>query len=244
MSDVDSSTRLYDLDISPCVQTREEHWTDKYGKEKSRTLQYLEWATAWRLVREIYPSATFKIHDFKEGDKEVPYNKTNLGTFVRVTVTIEGREESDTYPVNAKDEDADGIAYTHQRALVKCLGRHGLGLKLWEKEARDKLVGSEHPAKSGSLPLPPGEYRFGIKNTRNYGKTLDEIGLPGVTNDLQYWHNRLKMEGKPATGEVKKFIENAEAWVKAKNAVTKKASGSSLRVDTSDEPPPFDDIPF
>lgn len=229
MSDVDSFKRLYELDISPHVQSM------SYG---GRSMDYLEWSTAWRLAREAFPDITYQIQWFPGTDgRSLPFLQSPLGVFVQVSVTIRERVETEIYPVTDEKVTAHEIANAHQRALVKCLGRHGLGLKLWETEAREKLS-SEHPKQTS--PVSSGEYRYSVsKTSRNYGKTFDEIGLPGVMNDVAYWKNRLKMDQKPASGEVKKFLDHAEVWLKSNQSVKQKVSGDS-------EPPPIDDgdIPF
>lgn len=126
----DIFTRLYEIDVSPYIQTM---------TFNGRSSDYLEWATAWRLVREAFPSAHYEVHWFKEDENLVPYLHTKVGFFVQVTVTIEERKETDLYPIDENEVAAFDVAVAHQRALVKCLGRHGFALKLWERTERDEM---------------------------------------------------------------------------------------------------------
>lgn len=231
--------QLYAIDISPFLQTM------TIG---GRELEYLEWATAWRLAKQFDPNAFFHI---RWANPTEPYFKTELGYFVCVEVTIRERVEFDIYAIDTKEmPTASDITNAHQRCLVKCLGRHGLGLKLWEKKEREKLkvdlsrgapTLSSHQGPSSlqrkSVLPSSSEYRMGIPKNRSLGKTLDEMGVKSVQDDFQYWANRISNEGKPAGGEVKKFLDHAEAWLKAVQVSQGK---------TFDQPPPFEDgdIPF
>lgn len=196
---------LYDIDVSPHVQTL---------TISGRTMEYLEWATAWRLAKEVDPKATFKIH---WPDERTPYFPTPCGVFVHCEVTVKGTTADDVYSLDKPDPTSFDITNAHQRCLVKCLGRLGLGLKLWETQEREKLT-----------TTPPGEYTMGISKNNSYGLTLNEMGYDLVLKDYGYWTSRIRAEGKPATGEVKRFIENAKVWL---DAFTKTQSKESKELD-------------
>lgn len=120
----DTFKTLYEFDVTPYV---------KHIQMGGREVSYVPWATAWRLVREIYPDTTYFI--WVDESTKQPFFESKFGVFVCVTVTVKERRETDWYEV---EPDSSGnittfeIANAHQRALVKCLGRHGFGLKLWE----------------------------------------------------------------------------------------------------------------
>jgi hypothetical protein len=76
--------------------------------EKVQGANYLSWARAWALVKEVDEKATYKIHEFPMLDADfrpiaegvtVPYLKTPEGYLVKVTVTINGQAESMMLPV-------------------------------------------------------------------------------------------------------------------------------------------------
>jgi hypothetical protein len=96
---------------------------------------------------------------------------------------------------------------------------------------------SSSSPRAASLKSPSTEeYRMGIPKTRNLGKTLQEMGLAAVQNDFRYWSERVQQGGKPATGEVKKFLDQASEWLE-KNA----SSSGSKPNNRGNEPPPLDD---
>lgn len=228
---------LYAIDVSPYVQTRQ---------QGGRSIQYLEWAVAWKLFKQVYPDGAFHISPNSEG---LPYFKAeNFGVFVQVSVWTDRATSSvniEWYPV---DVPRDGtittfeISNAHQRALVKCLGRMGLGLKLWEAAEREEMPPSLTltPTRAPGAHSPK-EFRMGIPKNRNYGKTLEEMGDLEVMNDYNYWLARVKGDGKPATGAVKDFLTAADLYLKAKARMKGHKD--------FEEPPPYEDrdlseIPF
>lgn len=84
---------------------------------------------------------------------------------------------------------------------------------------REKPRGTSTPTRSSSGLSSSGEYKMGIPRNRNFGKSLDEMGEKTVKSDFEYWAGRVSAEGKPATGEVKKFLEHADSWLKAHKAM-------------------------
>jgi hypothetical protein len=208
---------LYNLDISDHVQTR---------MQGGRQIDYLEWATAWKLAKEVYPTCSFTIQENKEG---LPYFETPYGLMVHVSVQIEDRCESDWYPVDAGREGITTfeIAVAHQRALVKTLGRHGLGLKLWEKAEREEMTSGRVEPKP-SQPSPPLSQSsprtdyiidLGAKNPLT-GKTLEEgHHIPSRTHgislleDSYNWWRKQKVE---PNSKPDKFLKATEAFLSGK----------------------------
>ena len=116
-------TEFYDIDVS-------KH-TEKKGK-----FTYLSWAYAWKFIKEQYEDASFEVHEYNNA----PYMKTELGYFVKVSVTANGITHSQTHPVldfqnNAMTSPtAFDINKSIQRCLAKAIALHGLGLGLWINE--------------------------------------------------------------------------------------------------------------
>jgi len=130
--------------------------------EKKKDLTYLSWAWAWQKVKEVYPSATYKVieHDGK------PYiYDENLGYMVKTCVIIEGESQEMFLPVMDganKAMKAEAYQYktkyatktcqaasmfdinkTIMRCLVKNLAMFGLGLYIYAGE--DLPEGEEKP---------------------------------------------------------------------------------------------------
>jgi len=114
---------LYKIDISQYV-------------EKKGGFSYLSWAYAVKVLRESDPKATWEIirHDGK------PFLATECGFFVEVAVTVDGVTLSQIHPVldnrnkTILKPDAFQINTSIQRALVKAIALHGLGLYIYQGE--------------------------------------------------------------------------------------------------------------
>lgn len=123
----DIFSKLYSFDVGSHVV---------WGNFGFGEVPYLEWATAWKLLKQQFPQAESMIHT---NDKGLPYFTDDLGVFVHVSIKIDEHIVSDWYPVEKEKQNAAGITDAHQRALVKVCGRLGLGLRLWEKSGREML---------------------------------------------------------------------------------------------------------
>ena len=90
------------------------HFKELYHKdlqglvENVQGANYLSWARAWAIVKEVDEKATYQIHEFPMLDKNfspiaegvtVPYLKTPEGYLVKVTTTINGQSETMSLPV-------------------------------------------------------------------------------------------------------------------------------------------------
>ncbi len=104
--------------------------------EKKGSFAYLSWPYAVAQLRQVEPSASWEVRRF-EG---LPYQKTELGYFVEVAVTVQGITLSQIHPVL----DLDHLPIEHptvfdintsiQRCLVKAIALHGLGLYIYAGE--------------------------------------------------------------------------------------------------------------
>lgn len=130
-------TKLNKVDVKPFV------------KEKNK-LSYISWASAWRLIVELYPAATYELKTYDDG---VPCKMTPYGAFVSTSVIIEGITREMTLPVldgankplketsyeytnkyGSKTVDAVNafdINKAQMRCLVKNLAVFGLGIDLY-----------------------------------------------------------------------------------------------------------------
>jgi hypothetical protein len=104
--------------------------------EKKGPYSYLSWVHAVTKLREFDETATWEVKRFNG----FPFLHTELGYFVEVAVTVQGITLSQIHPV------LDGrnrpilsptpfdINTSIQRALVKAIGLHGLGLSVYAGE--------------------------------------------------------------------------------------------------------------
>ena len=117
--------------------------------EKKGNLSYLSWAWAWQIVKQNYPEASYTIYEDANG---IPYFTDGKTCWVKTGVTINGLEHIEYLPI--MDFKNRSIPFeqvtsmdmnkTIQRSLTKCIGRHGLGLYLYQGE--DLPESAEQPA--------------------------------------------------------------------------------------------------
>lgn len=111
--------------------------------DKKNGYTYLSWPHAQSLLKKLHPTAkiiTKRFPDPDLGGVLVPYMRTSLGYFVEVEVIIDGVSVSEPFPVLdyrnkplAKPTTFD-INNSIQRAKVKSIAGHGLGLYIYAGE--------------------------------------------------------------------------------------------------------------
>jgi hypothetical protein len=163
--------------------------------EHKGAFAYLSWPFAVAQLRQADPTASWEVKRFFD----LPYLATDLGFFVEVAVTVQGVTLSQIHPVlNGRNRPiaaptAFDINTSIQRALVKAIALHGLGLSIY---AGEDLVGidsedSPEPAPptpvrtirpaphQPSRPVPPpsnGEFAT-VNQLRFMERLVDEIGV-------------------------------------------------------------------
>ena len=126
--------------------------------EKKGGFSYLSWPFAVAQLRLADPSASWEVRRFND----LPYLFTETGVFVEVAVTVQGITLSQIHPV------LDGrnrpilaptcfdINTSIQRALVKAIALHGLGLYIYAGEDLPQGVGADPAANdTGHPPASP-----------------------------------------------------------------------------------------
>jgi hypothetical protein len=104
--------------------------------EKKGGFSYLSWPYAVAELRKRHPYATWEVVRFNG----LPYLSTDAGCFVEVAVTVENVKLSQIHPVldvrnqPIKSPTAFQINTSLQRALVKAIALHGLGLYIYAGE--------------------------------------------------------------------------------------------------------------
>ena len=114
--------------------------------EKKGRFSYLSWPFAVTELLTRHPDATWRVFEQPDG---TPYFATPAGCFVKVAVTVAGVERVQIHPVLDQanrpidNPDAFAINTSIQRALVKGIALHGLGLYIY---AGEDLPGTCTPA--------------------------------------------------------------------------------------------------
>ena len=122
--------------------------------EQKGQFSYLSWPFAVAQLRLTDPSAFWEVKRF-EG---LPFLKTECGVFVEVAVTVQGVTLSQVHPVlDGKNRplyepNSFDINTSIQRALVKAIALHGLGLYIYAGEDLPNLDGSEAPQVNPQRP--------------------------------------------------------------------------------------------
>ena len=109
--------------------------------EKKGQFNYLSWAYAVRELLKACPTATWEVHLFvgEDGTKQ-PYMKDGTGSYVQVSVDVEGVVRSQIHPVlDHRNKPIDNpnsfqINTSIQRCLAKAIALHGLGLYIFAGE--------------------------------------------------------------------------------------------------------------
>ena len=176
-------------------------------KSKKGKLDYLSWAHAWKAVKDVYPEANSFVYENEEG-----YNYFHDGrtAWVKVGMTIEGLEHIEYLPVmDFKNQSIPREKVTSmdvnkaiQRALVKAIARHGLGLYIYAGEDLPELSEEqiEITEQQKELEAKKAELRL----QKQYKDRAKQIGFPDVES----------LEGKTSQ-EITAIIKG---WQKAEGA--------------------------
>ena len=127
--------------------------------EQKMNLSYLSWAWAHQEMKKIDENAEIKIHEFPDTDALIElaskgvaitpelaesitanYKKDKAGAYVKVSVTLNGRTETEYLPVmdfknkSMVNPTSMDVNKAHKRCFVKALALHGLGLYIYAGE--------------------------------------------------------------------------------------------------------------
>mgnify|MGYP001066848715 CR=1 FL=1 len=133
--------------------------------EKKNGFSYMSWAHAQEQLKRKHPDAKIIVKRFPEpesGGLLVPYIRTALGYFVEVEVIVNGVSVSEPFPVLdfrnkpiAKPTTFD-INNSIQRAKVKMIAGHGLGLYVY---AGEDLPNDADDTQPKGQNMPPSGYQ-------------------------------------------------------------------------------------
>ena len=185
--------------------------------EKKGGFSYLSWPFAVQQLRLADPTATWEVKRFDN----LPYLKTEVGYFVEVAVTVQGITLSQIHPV-LDDEHRPIVAPTCfeintsiQRALVKAIALHGLGLCVYAGEDLPKTEktpsqSGRHPQSSvshlpDSRPASPSQIRFIRRLIEETGSDLVKV--------LDYFNVKAleELTSRAASRAIKSLQQNKRA---------------------------------
>ena len=158
--------------------------------EKKGQFNYLSWPYAVAQLRTFDDSATWEIKRFNG----LPYLSTETGYFVEVAVTVRGVTLSQVHPVlDSRNKtipvpSAFDINTSIQRALVKAISLHGLGLSVYagedlpqiESDSALRTVPSTQT--SGLVPAPFSKVREALEQQRSQSSSAELL----TANQLRY----------------------------------------------------------
>lgn len=198
-------------------------WKDT-GRVK---LAYLNWAVAWRKMKEIYPDANYRLVETPEG---LPLWNVNGFGMLKCAISAMGIEYVETFPimdnrneaVKIENIDARDVNDSMQRGLTKAIARFGIGLYIYE----------------GKLEAPKDEKKPYVQSAQTQYKGYAPQGKFYTPNkptekQLSYLHSLL--EKKNMTAEQLMKITGSDPTATATNA--KKAIDALLSMNQAYEPP-------
>jgi hypothetical protein len=162
----------------------------QYVEKKGRH-NYLSWPYAVQTLGLIDPTANWTVVRFNG----LPYLETPLGYFVEVAVSCKGVTKSQIHPVldqsnkpKAKPTVFD-INTSIQRALVKAIALHGLGLYIYagedlptgeekpqEEDVAAKIASGDHKPASGVMESLTPDQQMHVKLVASLVKNAFESG--------------------------------------------------------------------
>ena len=175
--------------------------------EKKMGLSYLSWAWAWDEMKKIDETASIQIHQFVDTEllselaskqpitpeliealPMIDYKKDKAGATVKVSVTLNGRTETETLPVmNFKNKavinpDAMEINKAHKRCFVKALALHGLGLYIYAGEDLPQEPKEKEPTRQELDKEANQRIKALYERLKEFDSTLDD---EAITNKLK-----------------------------------------------------------
>lgn len=140
--------------------------------EKKGGFTYLSWPFAVAQLRQAEPTATWEVRRF-DG---LPYLACEAGVFVEVAVTVQGITLSQIHPVlDSRNRplmapNAFDINTSIQRALVKGIALHGLGLYIYAGEDLPQATADAANDAGAGQSAPPAPAPR--SNVRRIGSTI------------------------------------------------------------------------
>lgn len=137
--------------------------------EKKGKFTYLSWAFAWGELKKVAPDA--KVIVYHNEKDNMPYFESEAGVLVKVGVEVNGIEHISYLPLMdfknksiSKDSfDMMDVNKAIQRATVKAIGLHGLGLYIY--------AGEDLPEEEGEVVKTTSRKKTEVKKE----STIEEV---------------------------------------------------------------------
>lgn len=173
--------------------------------EKKNGLSYLSWAWAWKVLKENYPDANYKIYETESGCNYFTDGRTG---WVKTGVTVNGLEHIEYLPImdyNNKSIPLEKITSFDvnkaiQRSLTKAVARHGLGLYVYagedlpeEPKNEEKTVNQPQVASNVSQQMRESAQLFNVSlvGLATYlKKNISELTDEDVKNAIEMKRTR------------------------------------------------------
>ena len=125
--------------------------TDKKGK-----FTYLSWVFAWSELKKVAPDAFATV--YHDDNTNMPYFSSSAGVMVKVGVTVNGIEHINYLPamdfknkaIKPEDVNMMDVNKAIQRATVKSIALHGLGLYIYAGEDLPEIEAEKMATKPAS----------------------------------------------------------------------------------------------
>ena len=144
--------------------------------ENKNGLTYLSWAWAWGILKAHFPDASFEKHYF-DG---LPYASDPQGyAYVKVSVTVDGAEVTETMPVldyrnkAVKNPDAFSVNSSLQRCLTKAISYHGLGHYIYAGEDLPPNDGEEAQKEAPKEPVKKPKVQKAKPQVKNNSNNIN-----------------------------------------------------------------------
>lgn len=167
--------------------------------EKKNGFSYLSWAHAVEQLKRKHPDAQIIVKRFPDpemGGVLVPYIKTSLGYFVEVEVIVNGVSVSEPFPVlDYKNKPIPkptvfDINKNIQRAKVKAIAGHGLGLYVYAGE--DLPTDADESQQTGANTAPMNYQQQGYQQQGGYQQQQQQFVPPQVQMITQQQMNDIR----------------------------------------------------
>ena len=124
--------------------------------EKKGKFTYLSWAFAWEELKKVAPEA--KVTVYHNESDNMPYFASDAGVLVKVGVEVDGIEHISYLPcmdfnnkaISVDSFDMMDVNKAIQRATVKAIGLHGLGLYIYAGEDLPEEEREDGPKKTST----------------------------------------------------------------------------------------------
>lgn len=161
--------------------------------ERKGNLDYLSWAQAWHMLKQLYPQAQRNIYE--QPETGLNYFTDGRTCYVKVGIVVNDIEHIDMLPVmdyrnNSISVDkvtSMDVNKAIQRATAKAIAMHGLGLSLWTGEdvpsqpSEAKEAPSKEPKQRISLEVDDDNWPKVLK----YVVANKELGIDELLKNLR-----------------------------------------------------------